>query len=533
MLLLLLAGLLRGAPGETFSSTLSIRRALRTEEALLAHLRSYLEDEARRLRELDRFYRKIHVLHQGPSGTMANPLMAFALIKRLQSDWRNVVYNMEGSENVQALKVNYHRLEDRLPLFEDLEGAARALMRLQDVYALSVQELARGRFRMTSEAHLDLYRPSQDFALSADDCFHIGKVAYDKEDYYHSIPWMEEAVRLFRVSYGTWKTEDEGSLEEALDHLAFSSFMAGNISQALRLSQEFLHYDPGNERMARNILKYEKLLRTSQEEGRGKPAVQRPNVTHLETRDAYEQLCQRLGSQPAHPRLSCSYETNRNPWLTLQPLKKEVLHPQPELALYHDFVTPFEAEKIKALAAPGLQRSVVASGEKQERVDYRISQSAWLKDNLDPVIRSLGRRAAALTGLNIRTPYAEYLQVVNYGLGGHYEPHFDHATSRKSPLYRMKSGNRIATLMIYLSPVEAGGSTAFIYANLSVPASSLLLSPKNAALFWWNLRKNGQGDEATLHAGCPVLAGDKWVANKWFHEHGQEFHRRCGTNPEE
>ncbi|KAK9402646.1 prolyl 4-hydroxylase subunit alpha-3 [Crotalus adamanteus] len=153
--------------------------------------------------------------------------------------------------------------------------------------------------------------------------------------------------------------------------------------------------------------------------------------------------------------------------------------------------------------------------------------SAWLKDSVDPVIGALGRRAAALTGLNTQHPYAEYLQVVNYGLGGHYEPHFDHATSRKSPLYRMKSGNRIATLMIYLSSVEAGGSTAFIYANLSVPVV------KNAALFWWNLRKNGQGDEDTLHAGCPVLAGDKWVANKWFHEHGQEFHRQCSTNPEE
>ncbi|XP_032075579.1 prolyl 4-hydroxylase subunit alpha-3 [Thamnophis elegans] len=473
------------------------------------------------------FYRKIQDLHQGSSGTMANPLMAFALIKRLQSDWRNVVYSMEGSENIQALKVSYHRLEDHLPLFEDLEGAARALMRLQDVYALNIRELARGRFRRTSEGHPDLYHPSRDFALSADDCFHVGKVAYDKEDYYHSIPWMEEAVRLFRVSYGDWKTEDEGSLEGALDHLAFSYFMAGNISHALRLSQEFLHYDPGNERMARNVLKYEALLRKDQEEGKGRIAVQRPNVTHLETRDAYEELCQRLGSQPAHRRLSCSYETNRSPWLILQPLKKEILHPQPELALYHDFLRPSEAEKIQALAAPGLQRSVVASGENQEQADYRISQSAWLKDSLDPVIGALGRRAAALTGLNIRHPYAEYLQVVNYGLGGHYEPHFDHATSRKSPLYRMKSGNRIATLMVYLTSVEAGGSTAFIYANLSVPVI------KNAALFWWNLRRNGEGDDATLHAGCPVLAGEKWVANKWFHEHGQEFHRRCGTDPGE
>lgn len=33
-----------------------------------------------------------------------------------------------------------------------------------------------------------------------------------------------------------------------------------------------------------------------------------------------------------------------------------------------------------------------------------------------------------LTGLNVKHPYGEYLQVVNYGIGGHYEPHFDHAT---------------------------------------------------------------------------------------------------------
>ncbi|ETE57310.1 Prolyl 4-hydroxylase subunit alpha-3, partial [Ophiophagus hannah] len=223
---------------------------------------------------------------------MANPLMAFALIKRLQSDWRNVVYSLEGSENIQGAPSS--------PLFNlrrEEARAARALMRLQDVYALSIKELARGRFRTTSGAHPDLYRPRQDFVLSADDCFHIGKVAYDKEDYYHSIPWMEEAVRLFRISYGNWNTEDEGSLEEALDHLAFSYFMAGNISHALKLSQEFLHYDPGNERMARNVLKYEKLLRKDQEEGKGKNMLQRPNVTHLETRDAYEELCQRLGSQ--------------------------------------------------------------------------------------------------------------------------------------------------------------------------------------------------------------------------------------------
>ncbi|KAF6105318.1 prolyl 4-hydroxylase subunit alpha 3 [Phyllostomus discolor] len=81
-----------------------------------------------------------------------------------------------------------------------------------------------------------------------------------------------------------------------------------------------------------------------------------------------------------------------------------------------------------AAAPRELQRSVVASGEKQLAVEYRISKSAWLKDTVDPMLVTLDHRIAALTGLNIQPPYAEYLQVVNYGIGGHYEPHFDHAT---------------------------------------------------------------------------------------------------------
>lgn len=55
------------------------------------------------------------------------------------------------------------------------------------------------------------------------------------EDFYHSIAWLEEAARLFRVSYGSRNTEDEGSLEDTLDHLAFSYF---KVSPALPASSQ-------------------------------------------------------------------------------------------------------------------------------------------------------------------------------------------------------------------------------------------------------------------------------------------------------
>lgn len=53
---------------------------------------------------------------------------------------------------------------------------------------------------------------------------------------------------------------------------------------------------------------------------------------------------------------------------------------------------------------------------------YRISKSAWLKDEEHPVIEQVVQRIKDMTGLSMET--AEELQVANYGIGGHYEPHY-------------------------------------------------------------------------------------------------------------
>uniref|UniRef100_A0A674EKE4 procollagen-proline 4-dioxygenase n=1 Tax=Salmo trutta TaxID=8032 RepID=A0A674EKE4_SALTR len=463
-----------------------------------------------------RFYAKVSDLHSevysGPSAAMANPLVAFTLIKRLQSEWLNLIYSDEAQENTQAFRSGYKEVEKEgsLPKLEDLQGAAKGLMRLQDVYALQVGGLVRGHFqRITDGNPIDIYSPTVSVPLSGDDCFLVGKVAYELEDYYHSVQWLEESVRLFRGAGGEWSPENEGTLEDALDHLAFSHFKTGNISYALSLSQELLNHDPMNGRVLKNVQKYERLLVDSPPLLSTDTGLKRPNTTYLRTRNTYERLCRTQGTQPTHyenPRLFCDYFNNDSPGLLLQPIRREVLSLQPYVVLYHSFITDSEAESIRDLAQTGLRRSVVASGEEQVTAEYRISKSAWLKETAHPIIGRLDQRITLLTGLNVQPPYAEYLQVVNYGIGGHYEPHFDHAT---------------------LSSVDAGGSTAFIHANFSVPVL------ENAALFWWNLHRNGQGDGDTLHAGCPVLVGDKWVANKWIHEYGQEFQRRCSPNPEE
>ena len=56
---------------------------------------------------------------------------------------------------------------------------------------------------------------------------------------------------------------------------------------------------------------------------------------------------------------------------------------------------------------------------------HRISKTAWLKEEEHADVGHVYTRTHQLTGLNMET--SEELQVSNYGIGGHYEPHFDFA----------------------------------------------------------------------------------------------------------
>lgn len=47
----------------------------------------------------------------------------------------------------------------------------------------------------------------------------------------------------------------------------------------------------------------------------------------------------------------------------------------------------------------------------------------WLRDEDHDVVRRITRRVADMTNLNQET--SELLQVANYGIGGHYQPHYD------------------------------------------------------------------------------------------------------------
>ena len=139
------------------------------------------------------------------------------------------------------------------------------------------------------------------------------------------------------------------------------------------------------------------------------------------------------------------------------------------------------------------------------------------------------KRIALATQLVTDRPFAsESYQVVNYGTGGYYGPHGDgmgyyahpghNAVIADSAMdYYAHTGDRYSTFMVYLSSVELGGGTVFPLLGLNNNAVF------GDAVFWNNAWSEGRMDYLSLHGGCPVLVGSKWITNKWI-QYYDNFH---------
>ncbi|XP_077535786.1 prolyl 4-hydroxylase subunit alpha-1-like [Haemaphysalis longicornis] len=153
---------------------------------------------------------------------------------------------------------------------------------------------------------------------------------------------------------------------------------------------------------------------------------------------------------------------------------------------------------------------------------------AWLSDTGNDVLQRISRRIAAATNLSLES--AEHYQVSHYGLGGHYSPHVDSRYfNQTAAQLHDEEGNRLATMLFFLSDVPAGGATAFVELGVAVKLRA------GDALFWFDVQPYEESDfprqfsfwhqkrapdSKTLHVGCPVLRGSKWIATKWIHEKG-------------
>ncbi|XP_017489729.1 PREDICTED: prolyl 4-hydroxylase subunit alpha-1-like, partial [Rhagoletis zephyria] len=549
LLLLLAFSTTVHATEELFSAIVHLERLLQTEQSIVANLNSYLDYEEKRiasLRQLAHHYNELNsVASKDVQSYLSNPVNAYLLVKRLTTDWKLVEYltfNADRRDLIEFLQQN-----ETFPSSDDLTGAAEALLRLQDTYKLDTSLLADGVIPIRDVRGMkpaDYLKPGfTSMSLTANDCFELGRQAYSNEDYHHTKLWMREALSRLENEESDSSTQDKMRIN-ILEHLAFSTYKLGYVSDAYTYTMQLLELDPDHERARGNIQYFDKELNIKNQIRRVRKGDDGDDAVSVENsiaesswpieeteRQTYEALCRgesRL-SERTRSQLVCFHlDTSKSidPYLRLTNIKVEEAYKQPQIVIFHDFMSDAEAEVIKALAAPKLKRATVQNyfTGNLETAKYRISKSAWLTDRDHHVVARISRRVQAITDLDLST--AEELQVVNYGIAGQYEPHYDFARREEKNAFKsLGTGNRIATWLNYMSDVEAGGATVFTQLGVTV------WPKKNSAAFWYNLHKSGDGDLLTRHAACPVLLGSKWVSNKWIHERGQEFRKKCGVSP--
>jgi prolyl 4-hydroxylase len=195
------------------------------------------------------------------------------------------------------------------------------------------------------------------------------------------------------------------------------------------------------------------------------------------------------------------------------PSKVKVLSWSPRIFLIENFLTPFECDYMVAKARPELKRSTVVSSKSHEGElhEARTSKGMFFqKNSTDLILRSIEKRIAEFTMLP--EEHGEAIQVLSYGLGEEYQPHFDYFDNKTEggALCYNRGGQRIATLIMYLENTEDGGETIFPRVNIKVKPI------KGNAVLFYNCTPDGNEDPLTMHGGAPVTKGQKWIATKWI-----------------
>jgi prolyl 4-hydroxylase len=185
---------------------------------------------------------------------------------------------------------------------------------------------------------------------------------------------------------------------------------------------------------------------------------------------------------------------------------------RPRVVVLGGLLDARECDELIALAAERLARSetVTPASGGSEINPARTSEGMFFNRGENALIAGIEARIAAL--LQWPVERGEGLQILRYGPGAEYKPHYDYFDPAEAgtPVILRRGGQRLASLVMYLNTPAAGGATTFPDVGFEVKAVR-----GNAAFFSY---PRPEPDTLTLHGGAPVEQGEKWVATKWLRE---------------
>ncbi|KAH8247288.1 hypothetical protein KR038_001639, partial [Drosophila bunnanda] len=510
----------RAASGdEFFSSVHAMTKVFEYEQKMLQQMQKFLNNNQKKLDFLKETLRDFEserneAREWGPA-YFDSPVNKYLLNKRLTVDWRRVENLMEASTGEKPLsRLQKLRNGNWMPGKGDLEGALDGVLRLQFVYRLKAKDLANGILDGVN------YGYNQ---LNSEHCVDIARLALRDQHPRLAHSWLLEAKDRLTVG--------EKSLElkpQILAMLVQAKAELGDFRGMNETYQELLQIQPASEEHGRN---YESFLQAQGEKVSLNESQiieeHAPIPEEGEVVTPFQAFCLTCSGhwqpKPHELRnLRCGYMTETHPFLWMAPFKVEELNLDPLIVLFHEVIYQSEIDIIKELTRNNLRRGQVTGLNSSIVSNSRTSQTTFIPVTAHKVLETIDRRVADMTDLDMK--YAEDHQFANYGIGGHYGEHndwFNQISMDNGIVANPEHGNRIATVLFYLSNVTQGGGTAFTYLK------KLVKPKKYSAVFWYNLHASGVGDVRTQHGACPIIAGSKWVQNRWIRELGQSDRRPC------
>jgi len=196
---------------------------------------------------------------------------------------------------------------------------------------------------------------------------------------------------------------------------------------------------------------------------------------------------------------------------------------EPLICVFENFLEEIEIKALLSAARPKLKQALVTGTEVGVADPDRTGSSCWIAHGCNKITAELSLRIAEVVGIPLDN--AESFQVVHYGQGEEYAPHFDawDASTERGHRCMATGGQRLITCLLYLSNVDEGGGTSFPNLDMEVRPK------KGRMLIYHNCHEGSSVRHAdSLHGGMSVLRGEKWACNLWFRE---RTYQSLGTVP--
>lgn len=198
---------------------------------------------------------------------------------------------------------------------------------------------------------------------------------------------------------------------------------------------------------------------------------------------------------------------------TLQPRKP--LSEEPEVYTLSNVLSPLECAWLRDAATPHLIASQIydAATGKTRMDPIRTSDAMYFSpENCSPLTSRITDKI--MSSVKHEASHAEPLAILRYQTGQEYRLHYDWISEeslKQDPLRH--AGQRTSTVLVYLNNPTEGGKTIFPLLNLEVEPE------QGNLLYFSNANPLGQPAKSTLHAGTPVMKGEKWICSLWIREH--------------